>query len=117
MKRRTDPECTAPINKQKKRVAELALSLSSTSNDKPPSSVNHGAKASATSLSGSDSETEGKQRSSDSFDDAVKADSLVEGTSSRYSMYNRVSQKHMAKMGFREGEGMGHIQPGLEGHR
>jgi hypothetical protein len=44
MKRRTDPECTAPIKKQKKRVAELALNLSSTSDDEPPSSVNHAAK-------------------------------------------------------------------------
>lgn len=51
--------------------------------------------ASTTSLSGSDSETEGKQHGSDSFDDAFKADSLVEGTSSRYSMYNSVSQKLM----------------------
>lgn len=44
MKRRNDPECTAPIKKQKKRVAELALSLSSTSDDEPPSTVNHAAK-------------------------------------------------------------------------
>lgn len=44
MKRRNDPECTAPLKKQKKRVAELALSLSSTSDDEPPSSVNHAAK-------------------------------------------------------------------------
>nr|KAF6461641.1 cap methyltransferase 1 [Molossus molossus] len=112
MKRRSDPECTAPIKKQKKRVAELALSLSSTSDDEPPSSVNHAAKVSTTSLSGSDSETEGKQRSSDSFDDAFKADSLVEGTSSRYSMYNSVSQKLMAKMGFKEGEGLGKYSQG-----
>ncbi|XP_036919166.1 cap-specific mRNA (nucleoside-2'-O-)-methyltransferase 1 isoform X3 [Sturnira hondurensis] len=107
MKRRNDPECTAPIKKQKKRVAELALNLSSTSDDEPPSSVNHAAKVSTTSLSGSDSDTEGKQRDSDSFNDAFKADSLVEGTSSRYSMYNSVSRKLMAKMGFKEGEGLG----------
>lgn len=44
MKRRNDSECTAPLKKQKKRVAELALSLSSTSDDEPPSSVNHAAK-------------------------------------------------------------------------
>lgn len=48
MKRRNDPECTAPIKKQKKRVAELALSLSSTSDDEPPSSVNHAAKGKPT---------------------------------------------------------------------
>uniref|UniRef100_A0A8C6EZP0 Cap-specific mRNA (nucleoside-2'-O-)-methyltransferase 1 n=1 Tax=Marmota marmota marmota TaxID=9994 RepID=A0A8C6EZP0_MARMA len=110
--KRTLPECNAPIKKQKKRVAELALNLSSTSDDEPPSSVNHAAKASSTSLSESDSETEGKPRSSDCFDDAFKADSLVEGTSSRYSMYNSVSQKLMAKMGFKEGEGLGKYSQG-----
>ncbi|EPQ18559.1 Cap-specific mRNA (nucleoside-2'-O-)-methyltransferase 1 [Myotis brandtii] len=109
MKRRNDPKCTAPIKKQEKRVAEFAMSLNSTSDDEPPSSINHAAKVSTTSFSGSDSETEGKQRSSD---DAFKADSLVEGTSSRYSMYNSVSQKLMAKMGFREGEGLGKYSRG-----
>nr|KAF6371060.1 UBA domain containing 2 [Myotis myotis] len=104
MKRRNDPKCTAPIKKQEKRVAEFALSLNSTSDDEPPSSINHAAKVSTTGFCGSDSETEGKQLSSD---EAFKADPLVEGTSSRYSMYNSVSQKLMAKMGFREGEGLG----------
>lgn len=51
--------------------------------------------ASTTSFSGSDSETEGKQPCAESFKDDFKADSLVEGTSSRYSMYNSVSQKLM----------------------
>uniref|UniRef100_A0A7N4NR56 Cap-specific mRNA (nucleoside-2'-O-)-methyltransferase 1 n=1 Tax=Sarcophilus harrisii TaxID=9305 RepID=A0A7N4NR56_SARHA len=62
---------------------------------------------SSTSLSGSDSENEEKRPVSSSFSNDFKADSLVEGTSSRYSMYNSVSQKMMAKMGFREGEGLG----------
>lgn len=52
---------------------------------------------SATSLSESDSENEGKPRGSDAFNDVFRADSLVEGTSSRYSMYNSVSQKLMVR--------------------
>lgn len=43
MKRRTDPECTAPLKKQK-RIGELARHLSSTSDDEPLSSVSHAAK-------------------------------------------------------------------------
>lgn len=43
MKRRTDPECTAPLKKQK-RIGELARHLSSTSDEEPLSSVNHTAK-------------------------------------------------------------------------
>lgn len=43
MKRRSDPECTAPLKKQK-RIGEFARRLSSTSEDEPLSSVNHAAK-------------------------------------------------------------------------
>ncbi|OXB65405.1 hypothetical protein ASZ78_005032, partial [Callipepla squamata] len=59
---------------------------------------------SSSSSSGSESESDEKRLV---FNNEFKQDSLVEGTSSRYSMYNSVSQKLMAKMGFREGEGLG----------
>uniref|UniRef100_A0A8C9ERA4 Cap-specific mRNA (nucleoside-2'-O-)-methyltransferase 1 n=1 Tax=Pavo cristatus TaxID=9049 RepID=A0A8C9ERA4_PAVCR len=61
-------------------------------------------KISSSSSSGSESESDEKRPV---FNNEFKQDSLVEGTSSRYSMYNSVSQKLMAKMGFREGEGLG----------
>ncbi|XP_027732043.1 cap-specific mRNA (nucleoside-2'-O-)-methyltransferase 1 isoform X1 [Vombatus ursinus] len=107
MKRRGEGEFSSPQKKQKKRAAELGLTLSSTSDEEPPPFGNHGPQESSTSLSGSDSENEEKRPVSGSFSNDFKADSLVEGTSSRYSMYNSVSQKMMAKMGFREGEGLG----------
>ncbi|XP_074092933.1 cap-specific mRNA (nucleoside-2'-O-)-methyltransferase 1 isoform X2 [Macrotis lagotis] len=104
MKRRGEGEFSSP---QKKRAAELDLTLSSTSDEEPLPLGNHGPQESSTSLSGSDSENEEKRPVLTSFNNDFKADSLVEGTSSRYSMYNSVSQKMMAKMGFREGEGLG----------
>ncbi|KAJ7404288.1 Cap-specific mRNA (nucleoside-2'-O-)-methyltransferase 1 [Willisornis vidua] len=103
MKRRTEPEFNSPQNKQKKRMEDLGLTLSSTSDDENQFS-NHTTQESSSSSSGSDSESDEKRPV---FSNEFKQDSLVEGTSSRYSMYNSVSQKLMAKMGFREGEGLG----------
>ncbi|NWR70974.1 CMTR1 methyltransferase, partial [Centropus unirufus] len=103
MKRRTEPEFSSPQKKQKKRMEDLGLTLSSTSDDETQFS-NHTTQESSSSSSGSDSESDEKRPV---FSNEFKQDSLVEGTSSRYSMYNSVSQKLMAKMGFREGEGLG----------
>uniref|UniRef100_A0A8C3PX59 Cap-specific mRNA (nucleoside-2'-O-)-methyltransferase 1 n=1 Tax=Chrysolophus pictus TaxID=9089 RepID=A0A8C3PX59_CHRPC len=102
MKRRTEPEFSSPQKKQKK-VEDLGLTLSSTSDDEAQLS-NHTTQESSSSSSGSESESDEKRLV---FNNEFKQDSLVEGTSSRYSMYNSVSQKLMAKMGFREGEGLG----------
>lgn len=103
MKRRTEPEFSSPQKKQKKKVEDLGLTLSSTSDDEAQLS-NHTTQESSSSSSGSESESDEKRLG---FNNEFKQDSLVEGTSSRYSMYNSVSQKLMAKMGFREGEGLG----------
>ncbi|XP_062427962.1 cap-specific mRNA (nucleoside-2'-O-)-methyltransferase 1 isoform X2 [Rhea pennata] len=103
MKRRAEPEFSSPQKKQKKRIEDLGLTLSSTSDDETQFS-NHMTQESSSSSSGSDSESDEKRPV---FSNEFKQDSLVEGTSSRYSMYNSVSQKLMAKMGFREGEGLG----------
>ncbi|XP_059697369.1 cap-specific mRNA (nucleoside-2'-O-)-methyltransferase 1 [Haemorhous mexicanus] len=103
MKRSTEPVFSSPQNKQKKRIEDLGLTLSSTSDDENQFS-NHTTQESSSSTSGSDSESDEKRPV---FSKEFKQDSLVEGTSSRYSMYNSVSQKLMAKMGFREGEGLG----------
>nr|XP_056709258.1 cap-specific mRNA (nucleoside-2'-O-)-methyltransferase 1 [Euleptes europaea] len=114
MKRREEPEYCSPQKRQKKRIEELGLTLSSTSDDETQLS-NHAAQESSTaSSSESDSESNERRRAGGTFGDKFGADHLVEDTRSRYAMYSSVSQKIMAKMGFKEGEGLGKYGQGRQ---